>query len=89
MTQDDEHTRRLLDDLRRENMSSQTASIIAMEVVKSEVAILKIQILAFEKALLERVQKLEFIPVKLIAYALAGGTLTTVFGAVIAKVIIK
>lgn len=86
---DDDSNRRLVDDLRRELAIIQITNVAVMESNKSEISVLKLQISNFEKALLERVQRLEFVPVKLIAYALAGGTLTTVLGAILAKVVIK
>lgn len=86
---DEQQYRRLVDDLRRELSVTQTANMAVMEATKRELAVLQGQIVTFEKALLERVQRLEFIPVKLIAYALAGGTLTTVLGAILSKVILK
>lgn len=85
----DDQSRQLIDELRREINTAQFANMVIMEATKRELAVLQGQIMTFEKALLERVQRLEFIPVKLIAYALAGGTLTTVLGAVLSKIIIK
>ena len=87
MTEQDSH--RLIDDLRQEFVKTQTANIAMIESTRREIAILQGQIINFEKALINRVERLEFIPVKLIAYALAGGTLTTVLGAILSKVILK
>ena len=70
--------RSAIDELRQELAKAQMSA-----------AVMAKQIEEFEKALLERVQRLEFLPVKLIAYALAGGTLTTVLGAILSKVIMK
>jgi hypothetical protein len=86
---DENNNRRLIDDLRKELTAMQIANVAVLEVIRRDLAISQMQIIAFEKALLDRVQKLEFIPVKIIAYALAGGALTTVLGAVLSKVIIK
>jgi hypothetical protein len=85
----EDQNRKLIDDLRRELTAMQIANVAVLEVIRRDLAISQMQIIAFEKALMERVQKLEFIPVKIIAYALAGGTLTTVLGAVLSKVILK
>ena len=71
-------SRKAIDDLRQE-----------LSILKTASAVMDKQIQEFEKALIERVQRLEFLPVKLIAYALAGGTLTTVLGAILSKVIMK
>ena len=87
MTEQDSH--RLIDDLRQEFVKTQTANIAMIESTRREIAILQEQIINFEKALINRVDRHEFIPVKLIAYALAGGTLTTVLGAILSKVILK
>ena len=86
---DDDLTRRLIDDLRRDCNAAQSTNIANLEIIKSKVAVVEIQIATFEKALLERVQRLEFIPVKMIVYALAGGALSTVLAALLAKVIMK
>ena len=85
----DHDTSTQLDDLRQEGVKTQTANIALIEATRREIAVLQGQIATFEKALLTRVERLEFIPVKLIAYALAGGTLTTVLGAILSKVILK
>jgi hypothetical protein len=86
---DEDSNRRLIDDLRKELSTIQAANVALIEVIRRDLAISQSQILNFEKALVERVQRLEFIPVKMIAYALAGGTLTTVLGAILSKVILK
>jgi hypothetical protein len=86
---DEDSNRRLIDDLRKELSTMQAANVALIEVIRRDLAISQSQILNFEKALVERVQRLEFIPVKMIAYALAGGTLTTVLGAILSKVILK
>ena len=85
----EQENRKLIDELRQEVSKSQVASTAVLEETRREIAVIKVQVIAFEKALLERVQKLEFLPVKLIAYGLAAGTLTTVLGAVLQKVFLK
>ena len=77
------------DDLRQDLAKERALDTAIIETMRRDMVVLQTQILAFEKALINRVERLEFIPVKLIAYALAGGTLTTVMGAVLSKVILK
>ena len=89
MPQENDTLRRLIDDMRQEANKAQTLNVAMIEVARRDIAVLQGQIIVFEKALISRVERLEFIPVKLIAYALAGGTLTTVMGAVLSKVILK
>jgi hypothetical protein len=81
--------RRLIDECRHDHITAQAASTARLEALKSEVAVLKIQVSTFERELLERVQRLEFIPIKMIVYALTGGILSTVLAAILAKVLIK
>lgn len=71
-------TRKAVDDLRQE-----------LSKIQTSIAVMETQIKKFEEGLIERVQRLEFTPVKLIAYGLAGGVLTTVLGAILKQVIMK
>ena len=73
--------RRLIEELRRNEQDQQLANMKLHEALKSEVALLRQSVETMEKALLLCVQKLEFAPVKIIAYGLAGGALTALLGA--------
>ena len=85
----DYEERNRTDELRRDMAVIHVTDAAIIEAMRRDMVVLQTQVLAFEKALINRVERLEFIPVKLIAYALAGGTLTTVMGAVLSKVILK
>jgi hypothetical protein len=55
--------------------------------IKQDTAAMKKDIAAIQKAIEKLVERNEFMPVKLIAFGLAGGVLMTVLGIVLSKVI--
>ena len=91
--QQEHDSRSLIEDLRRDEQDTQLANMKLHEALKSEVALLRQSVetmkLDMKKAsddlktaLLLCVQKMEFAPVKIIAYGLAGSALTALFGAI-------
>ena len=55
--------------------------------IKQDTAAMKKDIAAIQKAIEKLVERNEFMPVKLIAFGLAGGVLMTVLGIVLSKVL--
>jgi hypothetical protein len=62
--------------------------ILALESeIKQDTTAMKKDIAAIQKAIEKLVERNEFVPVKLIAFGLAGGVLMTVLGIVLSKVL--
>lgn len=80
--QHEQDSRGMIEDLRREEQDTQLSNMKLHESLKSEVALLRQSVETLQTALLLCVQKLEFAPVKIIAYGLAGGALTALLGAI-------
>jgi hypothetical protein len=55
--------------------------------IKQDTASMKKDIQAIQRAIEKLVERNEFVPVKLIAFGLAGGVLMTVLGIVLSKVL--
>ena len=55
--------------------------------IKQDTAVMKKDIQSIQKAIEKLVERNEFMPVKLIAFGLAGGVLMTVLGIVLSKVL--
>jgi hypothetical protein len=55
--------------------------------IKQDTAAMKKDIAAIQRAIEKLVERNEFMPVKLIAFGLAGGVLMTVLGIVLSKVL--
>ena len=85
----DDDSRKVIDDLRRDANTAQAAMMVLMEAQRRDVVILQQENTTLKSQILAKVEKLEFWPVKMLVYAMALGTLTTVLGALISKVIMK
>lgn len=71
----------------RENIGEK---VVRLELGNAEkLTRLETQLLSISLSLTTFVNHHQFAPVKLIAYGLAGGVLTTVLGAVLAKVLVQ
>ena len=85
----DDDSRKIIDEMRRDANTGQAAMMALIEAQRRDVIVLQQENSTLKSQILAKVEKLEFWPVKMLVYAMATGTLTTVLGALIAKVIVK